>query len=92
MLPSENKTYEEFDSLDQPMFDRCVAAHGPLERGECYGYFPAVATVGLDSPMRRLENIRRVKALEHFAILAQLGTFHLMKLERGAYVSVRPIG
>ncbi len=92
LLPSRSKNYEEFDANGQPMFERCVAMHGPLERGECYGYFPAIATVGLDSPMRRVENIRRVPALEHFAILAQLGTFHLMRLERGRYTAVRPIG
>ncbi len=92
LLPFEPEDYEEFDANGQPMFERCVAMHGPLERGECYGYFPAIATVGLDSPMRRVENIRRIPALEHFAILAQLGTFHLMRLERGRYTSVRPIG
>lgn len=92
LLPSKSKTFEEFDAQDQPMFDRCVVAHGSLERGECFGYFPAIATVGLDSPMRRVENVKRVKALEHFAILAQLGTFSLMRLERGQYTAIRTIG
>lgn len=92
LLPYESKDYEEFDVLDQPMFDRCCAMHGDLERAECYGYFPAIATVGLNSPTRRAENIKRVAALEHFAILAQLGTFHLMRLERGQYTAVRSIG
>jgi hypothetical protein len=92
LLVSDRKDYEEFDANDEPMFDRCVAQHGSLERGECYGYFPAIAMVGQDSPMRRVENIKRVKALEHFAILAQMGTFHLMKLERGKYTAIRPIG
>ncbi|WP_244446718.1 GAD-like domain-containing protein [Neorhizobium galegae] len=92
LLVSDQRDYEEFDAQDQPMFARCRAMHGDLERNECYGYFPAIATVGLDSPVRRVENIRRVAALEHFAILAQLGTFHLMRLERGQYTAVRPIG
>ena len=92
LLVSDCRDYEEFDAQGKPMFDRCIASYGRLERDECYGYFPAIATVGLDSPIRRLENIRRVKALEHFAILAQLGTFHLMKLERGQYTVIRPIG
>lgn len=92
LLPSKNKTFEEFDFQGQPMFDRCVSTHGALERGECYGYFPATAMVGLDSPSRRVENIKRVAAREHFAILAQLGTFHLMKLEKGQYTAIRSIG
>jgi hypothetical protein len=92
LLPYDNKDYEEFDVQDEPMFARCRTAHGDLERGQCYGYFPAIATVGLDSPMRRVENIQRVASLEHFAILAQMGTFHLMKLERGRYSALRPIG
>ena len=92
LIPYEKRQYEEFDANDQPLFERCVKVHGPLERGEVYGYFPAMAMVGNDSPMRRVENIRRVRALEHFAILAQMGTFHLMRLEQGQYTSVRPIG
>ncbi|EJC83435.1 hypothetical protein Rleg4DRAFT_6823 [Rhizobium leguminosarum bv. trifolii WSM2297] len=92
LLPYESKDYEEFDARDQPMFERCRAMHGSLERTDCYGYFPALATVGLDSAMRHVENIKRVAALEHFAILAQLGTFRLMWLERGQYTAVRVIG
>jgi hypothetical protein len=92
LLPYEKEEFEEFDADDKPMFERCVAMHGPLERGECYGYFPAIAMFGNDSPMRRIENIKRVAALEHFAILAQMGTFNLMRLEKGQYTAVRPIG
>lgn len=92
LLPYDERDYEAFDSNDQPMFERCLKTYGMLDRGECYGYFPAIGMVGFDDTMRRIENIRRVKALEHFAILAQLGTFHLMRLERGQYTSVRPIG
>jgi hypothetical protein len=92
LLPYERKDYEEFDADDQPMFERCRAAHGELSRGECYGYFPAVATVGPDSPLRRLENIQRASAVEHFAILAQLGPVRLMQLERGRYTNIRTIG
>ncbi|WP_235882998.1 GAD-like domain-containing protein [Rhizobium rhizophilum] len=91
LLPYESKDYEEFDSSDQPMFERCQNLHGKLERGECYGYFPAIASVGQLSPARKIENIKRVQALEHFSILAQLGAVRLMRLERGQYSQVRLI-
>lgn len=80
------------DYLSDPMFDRCVEMHGPLEPGECYGFFPALALAGVASPLRRVENIRRVKAMEHFAILAQMQTFHLMKLVPDGVAPVRQIG
>ncbi|MEN3794832.1 GAD-like domain-containing protein [Fulvimarina sp. MAC3] len=92
LLPFEESDYEEFDATGEPMFARCVAAHGSLNRGECYGYFPAVALAGIDNPKRRLENIQRVQALEHFTLLAQLGSFYLMQLERGRYTAIREIG
>ena len=74
------------------MYERCQAMHGHLEAGECYGFFPALAVVGIGSPFRRVENIQRVKAMEHFAILAQMGDFHLMKTVPGGVAPVRRIG
>ena len=80
------------DFAGEPMYERCQAMHGRLEPGECYGFFPALAAVGVGSPFRRVENIQRVKAMEHFAILAQMGDFHLMKTVPGGVAPVRRIG
>ncbi len=47
---------------------------GPLEPGECYSFFPALALGGPARP----ENLRRVPAREHVALLAQLGEIQLI--------------
>lgn len=74
------------------MLRRCIAAHGRLALGECYGFFPALDLAGLESPFRRVENIRKVRALEHFAILAQMQPFFLRKMGPEGNVRVRQIG
>ncbi|KAB0677373.1 T6SS immunity protein Tdi1 domain-containing protein [Aureimonas leprariae] len=92
LLPFEMDDVDYSDADDEPMFARCVEQHGPLEPDECYGFFPALAIAGPSGPKRRVENIRRVKALEHFAILAQLATFHLTRIGPNGFEEVRRIG
>jgi len=96
MASSDNQPMEEFadflDIMGNPMYAACQKAHGKLEPGECYGFFPALAISGVFGPFRRVENIKRVKALEHFTILAQMDTFHLVRLAPEGYAPVRPIG
>lgn len=57
-----------------PMFSQCARQHGRLAMGECYGLFPALALGGTSDP----KNVKRVKAREHFALLAQLGPIQLV--------------
>ena len=86
---------DQFDFLDhkaEAMLARCIAAHGPIALGECYGFFPALARIGTQSAMRRVENIRRVPAIEHFAVLAQAQPFHLTKVGPSGIEEVREIG
>lgn len=80
------------DFAGQAIFKRCVSAHGVLSLGECYGFFPALAMVGIESPMRKVENIRKVKTLEYFSILAQIQTLHLAKVGPTGIEIVREIG
>jgi hypothetical protein len=91
MLP----TIEEIDFVDQygePLYRRCQEKYGRLEPGECYGFFPALAISGIFGPRRTIEHIRRVKAMEHFAILAQLDAFQLARVGVEGAEPVRPIG
>lgn len=86
---------EEIDFVDQygePLYRRCQERYGRLEPGECYGFFPALAISGIFGPHRMIENIRRVKAMEHFAILAQLDAFQLARVGVEGAEPVRPIG
>ncbi|MGL4320816.1 MAG: GAD-like domain-containing protein [Paracoccaceae bacterium] len=83
---------EFLDYAGEPMFARCLSTHGRLALGECYGFFPALALVGMESPMRRVEQIRKVRALEHFAILAQMQPFILTTVGRNGVERLREIG
>lgn len=68
------KSLNAYDDDDKPLFTRARKRLGDLEPGECYGFFPALAMGGAP----KLENIKRVKALEHFLFLAQLQQFKLV--------------
>lgn len=99
LLPRRLGTVDFDDWQGNPIFERCEEMRGALEPGEVFGFFPALGMVlAHDAPGRMksrercVENIRRVRAIEHFTILAQLGNFHLMRLEAGQYRSVRPVG
>lgn len=89
---SYEDAYDFLDFAGEFMLSRCVAAHGQLALGECYAFVPALALVGFESPLRRVENIRRVRALEHFAILSQMQPFYLRRFGPEGNVRVRKVG
>lgn len=91
-LVPDNEDVEFFDFNGEPMFARCLELYGKLRKGECYGFVPALAISGPYSPLRRVENIKRVSALEHFSILSQLEDFSLMKITPSDVVPLRKIG
>jgi hypothetical protein len=92
LLPVDKDEADYPDVSGEPMYDRCRELYGTPDSGECFGFFPALAIRGISSPARRVENIQRVKALEHYALLAQLDTFYLTKLGPQGFEAVRPIG
>ncbi len=63
-----------------PIYERCAKRLGPPDLGECYGLHPALALGGSTD----IASVKRVRAREHFAILAQLGPIRLVN-----YVSDR---
>lgn len=60
----------------------------PATLGECYGFFPALEIGGVSL----VENTRKVKALEHFTFLAQLGPVRLFDYSSGRQQFVRELG
>ena len=60
---------EEEDLDGKPLFQRAMAKHGPLEEYEMYGFVPALAIGGAT----KLENLQKVKVIEHLSFLADLG-------------------
>jgi hypothetical protein len=92
ILPHEREAGDMWDWQDEPMYARCAEAYGALEFGECYGFFPSLGMVGFQSRFRAVENIKRVKALEHFCMIAQMQDFNLVRYNMGRDEIVRPIG
>ncbi len=60
---------EEEDLDEKPLFQRAMAKLGPLEPDEMYGFVPALAIGGAP----KLENLQKVKVIEHLTFLADLG-------------------
>lgn len=65
---------EEKDLDDKPLFERAVAKLGPLEADEMYAFVPALALGGSN----KLENLQKVKIIDHLSFLAELGEKRVM--------------
>jgi hypothetical protein len=67
---SSRKERMDMKDLDEkPLFQRAMAKLGPLDADEMYGFVPALAIGGAP----RLENLQKVKIIEHLTFLADLG-------------------
>lgn len=62
----------QFSDWEHELFREAQALQGPLEPGDVYGFFPAPQLGGTYSA----QSARRVKAAEHFSLLAQLGPIY----------------
>lgn len=92
LLPQWEDEADFADIDEEPMYEACRGRLGPVDRTQCYGFFPALAVAGPFGPMRRTENVKIVSALEHYAMLAQLDTFVLTRIGPNGYEAVRPVG
>ena len=66
---------DQKDHLDRPLFERALKMLGPVAADEMYGFEPALAAGGKAD----LKNLRKVKAVEHLVMLAQLGERQIMR-------------
>jgi hypothetical protein len=88
-LPALNSSNGDMVGADEkPLFNRAVAKLGQLELGEAYGFVPALALGG----EAKLGNLKRLKAFEHFSILAQSTRFVLRDYTNLRTKTVRDIG
>ncbi len=77
------------DGSGKPLFIRASKKLGSIETGECYGFVPALALGGVAD----IAHLKRLKAPEHFAIVAQTMEYNLVDVQGyGQSVIVRPIG
>jgi len=80
--------YDVDDTAGRPLYQRAVHSLGSPKLGECFGFFPALGIGGV----AQLENLKRVNAAEHFAILAQIAPLRLMDTRQFRISSIREIG
>ena len=71
----DKKGLDQKDHLDKPLFDRASKTLGSLAPDEMYAFEPALAIGGKAD----LKNLRKVKAVEHLVMLAQLGERQIMR-------------
>lgn len=89
LFAGEKRDFDRYDQHGKLLFSRCRSRLGALEADECYGFVPALLVGGEDD----ISNMRRVKAREHFAILAQLKKPDFVRiLPNGKKELLRPIG
>lgn len=89
MLDQEGAADWREDSDKAPlMFQKVRGALGEVALGECYGFVPALKLGGL----AKVETVRRMSALEHFSILAQLGPVELFDYSDMSQKFVRHLG
>jgi len=80
--------WHEDSETASPMFEHVRKTRGELALGECYGFVPALL-LGGDA---KVECVQRLQALEHFAILAQLGPVSLFDYTDMQQRFVRSLG
>jgi hypothetical protein len=71
----DKPSLDQKDHLEKPLFERALKALGSLAPDEMYGFEPALALGGTAD----IKNLRKVKAVEHLVMLAQLGERQIMR-------------
>lgn len=74
----------DFDDEDEkPLFKKALKKLGKLQSNEMYGFEPALCIGG----MPRLENLAKVKMLEHLILLEQLGEIEIIPIDVSKHLS-----
>lgn len=75
----DSGSYDLYDGTEKPkpLFDRTLKKLGRLDYGECYGFVPAVGIGGLGV----LSEVKKMRALEHFGLIAQLDNIKLRYMD-----------
>lgn len=85
ILYLENDYYDLIDPKNgNHVLAKFLRKNGALKSGEVYGYFPALALGGSGA----LDTLKKVQAVEHFTILAQLGPVQLRHIKKGGIRSI----
>ncbi|USX11288.1 DUF1851 domain-containing protein [Oxalobacteraceae bacterium OTU3CAMAD1] len=81
-LSKEKKNFDFEDHKEKPLFARALKKLGPLKVDEMYGFEPALSIGGVP----KLENLVKVKMIEHLVLLSQLGQIEVTHLDISRHV------
>lgn len=77
---TQTEDYLDFeDAKEKPLFKKALKKLGRLASDEMYGFEPALCIGG----MPKLENLAKVKMVEHLMLLAQLGEIEVVDFTDG---------
>lgn len=71
------------DEKEKPLFKKSNKKLGKLKHDEMYGFEPALCIGGMPC----IENLAKVKIIEHLLLLKQLGEIEIIPIEVGGYTS-----
>lgn len=75
---SKDKEYFDFEDFkEKPLFSRAFKKLGPLQADEIYAFEPALSIGG----MPKIENLVKVKMVEHLVLLSQLAPIEITHLD-----------
>ena len=73
------KNFDFKDDKEKPLFKKALKKLGPLNSDEIYAFEPALSIGRLP----KIENLVKVKMIEHLAMLAQLAEVDLVRMDIG---------
>ena len=80
---SKDKEYFDFEDIkERPLFARAVKKLGPLRADEMYAFEPALSIGGVP----KIENMVKVKMVEHLVLLSQLSPIEITHLDANRHI------
>lgn len=76
------KNFDFRDDKEKLLFKKALKKLGPLNSDEIYAFEPALSIGGLP----KIENLVKVKMIEHLAMLAQLAEVDLVRMDIGRFL------
>ena len=83
-LSKDKEDFDFDDCKEKPLFARALKKLGPLSVDEMYGFEPALSIGGVP----KLENLAKVKMIEHLYILSQFGQIEITHLDISRHVGI----
>lgn len=81
-LSKDKEDFDFDDQKDKPIFARALKKLGPLKSDEMYAFEPALSIGGT----AKIENLVKVKMIEHLVLLSQFGTAEFTHIDISRHI------